>query len=157
MNKAIEGLDPFDLNLTAEQKAAVLNECRINPEYFLENCVRKSLVPREDWNDNQRFTDYVNTLTNLPIEPGTYRILTLPVRRQRQSLVRKVRRPIAAYFDFMEREEALRFGHGRWKAGNPDGFTARMNKVREERLALNALFELGHRILHNHRTGEKDH
>lgn len=47
MNPALEGVDPFDPNLTAEQKAAVLNECRINPQYFLENCVRTLELRRE--------------------------------------------------------------------------------------------------------------
>jgi hypothetical protein len=33
-NPALKGLDPYDPNLTVEQKLAILEECKINPDYY---------------------------------------------------------------------------------------------------------------------------
>lgn len=34
INPALEGVNPYDPHLTAEQKLAILEECKINPAYF---------------------------------------------------------------------------------------------------------------------------
>lgn len=33
-NKALEGVDPYDLELTKEQQQMILEECKNNPAYY---------------------------------------------------------------------------------------------------------------------------
>lgn len=40
INPELEHVDPYDPDLTEEQKAAILIECKINPWYFFRECVR---------------------------------------------------------------------------------------------------------------------
>lgn len=54
------------------------------------------------------------TVTRLQIEA-----IRRLCRRQKEFKARKIRVPIDAFFEYMALEQALFYGLGRWKAGNP--------------------------------------
>ena len=40
VNRKLQGVDPFDPDLSQELKLLIANECKINPWYFFRECLR---------------------------------------------------------------------------------------------------------------------
>lgn len=55
-NPMLEGIDPFDPMLSLEQKGMILEECRVNPHYFLDAVCR--VIPK----DNRNYENFVREI-----------------------------------------------------------------------------------------------
>lgn len=80
INPKLEGVNPFDPELTLEQKGMILEEARVNPEYFYQTCLK--VVPDASPNYEAFVREVLVTLQHQLRYPKSRKRITIYIRQQ---------------------------------------------------------------------------
>ncbi|ARV77288.1 hypothetical protein FDI21_gp119 [Pseudomonas phage Noxifer] len=79
-NPKLEGVNPFDPELTLEQKGMILEECRVNADYFYQACLK--LTPAQSKNYENFVREILVTLQHQLRYPEQRKPIYIYIRRE---------------------------------------------------------------------------